>query len=243
MSSFPANIGRGYREALDLLFPPPKRGHHGSSFVIPAGDRYSSRGQRPRKARPQRRPTLKGSNSCDAPPVSRPPPTIVRPLQGRITCVTLSGGVAPGYCMAPLQGTKKRSLLKPLHHPFLTPRRAEPNSPCSVSKFRRISLAACIFPHYLSQTPALESHPEVPGARGNHCARDTCASRSVRIGSRTHKAASLTKGWVSWRLQKHFPGGNAGGIHRANRAPQIHHAPPRVPGGQPARPGVQSNTP
>jgi len=36
------------------------------ALLIPAGDLYNSRGQRPRKTRPARRPTLKGSNSSGA---------------------------------------------------------------------------------------------------------------------------------------------------------------------------------
>jgi len=82
---------------------------------IPEGDSESSRGQRPRNARPLDLVTLKGSMTeprnrdlrknaganatnvfCDR--------RLLRPFQGRFCFVTLSGGVAPGYCILPLRG-------------------------------------------------------------------------------------------------------------------------------------------
>jgi hypothetical protein len=45
-----------------------------------------------------------------------PRPKGIRPLQGRGTSVALSGGVAPGYYLVPLQGTKNLPLgLTPRH--------------------------------------------------------------------------------------------------------------------------------
>jgi len=67
-----SNLGRADRKAFYLLFAPPERPRRAPS-LIPAGDRYSSRGQRPRKTRPPQGATLKGSNSGDATPVLRSP--------------------------------------------------------------------------------------------------------------------------------------------------------------------------
>jgi hypothetical protein len=70
--SFPlSKLDRVDRKVFYLLFRPPERPPHGSPS-IPAGDRYSSRGQRPRKTRPQQGPTLKGSNLGGITPVLRP---------------------------------------------------------------------------------------------------------------------------------------------------------------------------
>ena len=66
-----SKLDRVERKVFYLLFAPPERPPHGSSS-IPAGDRYSSRGQRPRKTRPQLGPTLKGSNTSGVTPVLRP---------------------------------------------------------------------------------------------------------------------------------------------------------------------------
>jgi len=52
-------------------FAPPERPWH-CRPLIPGGDRYSSRGQRPRKTRPQQGPTLKGSNPGGVTAVLRP---------------------------------------------------------------------------------------------------------------------------------------------------------------------------
>jgi len=61
--------------------------------------------------------TLQGSNAGDVTPVLLPMAQANATLQGRGTSVALSGGVAPGYYLLPLQGTKDL--------PFgLTPRHA-----------------------------------------------------------------------------------------------------------------------
>jgi len=51
-------------------FARPERPWH-CRPLIPGGDRYSSRGQRPRKTRPQQGPPLKGSNPGGVTPVLR----------------------------------------------------------------------------------------------------------------------------------------------------------------------------
>ena len=66
-----SNLGRGPRQASYLPIARPERSLHCPS-LIPAGDRYSSRGQRPRKTRPPAGPTLKGSNPGGLTPVLRP---------------------------------------------------------------------------------------------------------------------------------------------------------------------------
>jgi hypothetical protein len=58
----------------------------------------------------------------------------MRPFQGRGTSLALSGGVAPGYYLVPLQGTKKspralvsdtRNTSLPLRTPRMTPNGSE----------------------------------------------------------------------------------------------------------------------
>ena len=66
-----SNIGRAERKASDLLLASRGRPRRCVS-LIPAGDRYSSRGQRPRKTRPPQGPTLKGSNPGGVTPILRP---------------------------------------------------------------------------------------------------------------------------------------------------------------------------
>jgi hypothetical protein len=66
-----SNLGRADGKAFYLLLAPPEHPRHCPS-LIPAGDQLSSRGQRPRKTRPQPGPTLKGSNPGGVPPVLRP---------------------------------------------------------------------------------------------------------------------------------------------------------------------------
>ena len=65
-----SNISRADRKAPYLLLAPLER-RRGCVSLIPAGDRLSSRGQRPRKTRPQQGPTLKGSNPGSVTPVLR----------------------------------------------------------------------------------------------------------------------------------------------------------------------------
>src|ERR1035441_9314934 len=43
----------------------------------------------------------------------------MRPLQGRRLCATLSGGVAPGYYLVPLQGAKTYGFFRNLFGPAL----------------------------------------------------------------------------------------------------------------------------
>jgi hypothetical protein len=131
--SFPlSKLGRTVRKVSYLLFTPPERPPHGSS-LIPAGDRYSSRGQRPRKTRPQQGPTLKGSNPGGVTPVLRPaaqgnatPPGseiergAFRGRCPRLLCCALSGHIE-------LRLRKARCatltiLTLAIMHPFLTPR-------------------------------------------------------------------------------------------------------------------------
>ena len=108
--SFPlSKLGRTVRKVSYLLFTPPERPPHGSS-LIPAGDRYSSRGQRPRKTRPQQGPTLKGSNPGGVTPVLRPA------AQGHVT-PSESGnerrafpGALPPACILCLAGHEKPTL-------------------------------------------------------------------------------------------------------------------------------------
>jgi hypothetical protein len=79
--------------------------------------------------RPPRGPTrqLTGRMRVTSPRSCGPRPKGIRPLQGRGTSVALSGGVAPGYYLVPLQGTKNL--------PFgLTPR--HPVSDITDSSFR-----------------------------------------------------------------------------------------------------------
>jgi hypothetical protein len=64
------NIGPADPKASDLPLARPERPLHCPS-LIPAGDRYSSRGQRPRKTPPPAGPTLKGSNPGGVTPVLR----------------------------------------------------------------------------------------------------------------------------------------------------------------------------
>jgi hypothetical protein len=66
-----SNLGRAARKAFYLLLARPEPPWNGPS-LIPAGDPYGSRGQRPRKTHPQASPTLKGSNAGDVTPVLRP---------------------------------------------------------------------------------------------------------------------------------------------------------------------------
>jgi len=74
-----------------------------SSARCPGRAGVSSRGQRPRKRRVGRRMTLKGSYELRF-RHSRSRRRFIRPLQGRSRARPDSGGVAPGYCMNPLQG-------------------------------------------------------------------------------------------------------------------------------------------
>jgi hypothetical protein len=55
----------------------------------------------------------------------------MRPSQGRGTSLTLSGGVAPGYYLVPLQGTKNLPLGVTLRRLFLTSRIAVFGCTCS----------------------------------------------------------------------------------------------------------------
>ena len=86
--------------------------------LIPAGDPYSSRGQRPRKTCPQPSPTLKGSSPVESRRTCIPRPGPVRPLQARESNATPSGGVAPGYFLVPLQGPKCSALACPMARVF-----------------------------------------------------------------------------------------------------------------------------
>jgi hypothetical protein len=90
--------------------------------LIPGGDQLSSRGQRPRKTRPQQGPTLKGSNTGGVTPVLRPAAQGNTTPSGSGNERRLSGGVAPGYYLVPLQGTKKLPFGLTLRPPFLTSR-------------------------------------------------------------------------------------------------------------------------
>ncbi len=65
-------------EGVLTAFCPPERPQH-YRLLIPGGDREISRGQRPRKTRPQQGPTLKGSNPGGATVVLR------RAAQGNAT--------------------------------------------------------------------------------------------------------------------------------------------------------------
>ncbi len=99
-----SNLGRADGIAFYLILMPPERPRYCPS-LIPTGDQEGSRGQRPRKTRPGRGRTLKGSNPRAVTAVPRP--GVMRPFQGRGTIFALSRGVAPGYSLVPLQGTKK----------------------------------------------------------------------------------------------------------------------------------------
>ena len=67
-----SNLVKPNGRAFYLLFAPPGRSRR-CPFLIPAGDPYSSRGQRPRNARPQGSATLKGSHSGSLMPIMGPP--------------------------------------------------------------------------------------------------------------------------------------------------------------------------
>jgi hypothetical protein len=66
-----SNLGRADQKAFCLLFAPLQHPRHGPS-LIPAGDQYSSRGQRPRNTYRSQGATLKGSNAAGVTPVLRP---------------------------------------------------------------------------------------------------------------------------------------------------------------------------
>ena len=87
-----SNLGRADRKALYLLFARPERPRHCPS-LIPAGDRYNSRGQRPRKTRPPQGPTLKGSNPAGVTPVLRPAAVRALGVTRRIFRSKLSQGI------------------------------------------------------------------------------------------------------------------------------------------------------
>ena len=127
-----SNLGRAGRKEFYLLLARPEPPRNGPS-LIPAGDPYSSRGQRPRKMRPQLGPTPQARDRMrvTSPPSCGPPPKGIRPLQGRGTSVALSGSVAPGYYMVPLQGTKNLPFGLPRGTPLLTSRAAAFGHPCS----------------------------------------------------------------------------------------------------------------
>jgi hypothetical protein len=55
----------------------------------------------------------------------------MRPLQGRGTDGAHSGGVAPGYYLVPLQGTKNPTFGPTLRRPFLTSQIGLFGYPCS----------------------------------------------------------------------------------------------------------------
>jgi hypothetical protein len=60
-----SSLGRADQKAFFLLLEPPERPRH-CPPLIPGGDQYSSRGQRPRKTSPPQDTTLKGSNTGGA---------------------------------------------------------------------------------------------------------------------------------------------------------------------------------
>src|SRR5208283_5378127 len=75
----------------------PERSRHGPS-LIPSGDTYNSRGQRPWKKRSHEGLALKGSNPCALTPNLRSPgPEGCDPFRAGGSNVSLSGGAAPGY--------------------------------------------------------------------------------------------------------------------------------------------------
>jgi len=127
-----SNLGRASRKLFYLLFARPGRPRNPLS-LIPAGDPYSSRGQRPRKMRPPQGPIpqARGRIRVTSPRSCGPRPKGIRPLQGRGTSVGHSGGVAPGYYLVPLQGTKKIPFSLTLQHAFLSSRTAASGYPCS----------------------------------------------------------------------------------------------------------------
>ena len=65
----------------------------------------------PPKNAPQQSVTLKGSNPFRIAPVLLPRPGVGRPLQGRESNVTLSGGIAPSYFMVPFAGEERADTL------------------------------------------------------------------------------------------------------------------------------------
>jgi len=101
-----SNLRRADQKAFFLLFAPPERPRNGPS-LIPTGDPYGSRGQRPRKLRPTEVRPWKGRIRMASHWACVLRPRVMRPFQGRGTSLALSGGVAPGYYLVPLQGTKR----------------------------------------------------------------------------------------------------------------------------------------
>jgi hypothetical protein len=74
--------------------------------LIPAGDQLNSRGQRPRKSGP---PGAVDPDRVNDPGFGfrdSPRSQAMRPFQGQGAADYSSGGVAPGYCLSPLQGTR-----------------------------------------------------------------------------------------------------------------------------------------
>jgi hypothetical protein len=98
------DLGPGHRKALDLLFARPERPRNGPS-LIPAGDPYSSRGQRPRKMGPTQGPTLKGSNAGDLTPVLRPAAQGNTPLPGS-GIERIPGALPPATILCPCRARK-----------------------------------------------------------------------------------------------------------------------------------------
>jgi hypothetical protein len=149
-------------------FCPPERPRNGPS-LIPAGDPYSSRGERPRKMRPPQGPTpqARGRMPVTSPRSCGPRPKGIRPPQGRGTSVALSGGVArqpTDYYLVPLQGTK--------NPPFgLAPR--HPASDITDSCFRLYTLR-------------MTCHPDPPRGRRirffSHPAKKLHVSTTAKTG-------------------------------------------------------------
>jgi hypothetical protein len=81
----------------------------------------------------------------------------------------------------------------------------------NLQKRHDISMGRLFLP--LIQTPVQESRPEVPYARGNHCARDTFASRIASIAIRSHEAISWPRDCFSFHPQKPSPRVNDGLRH------------------------------
>ena len=87
---------------MHLLRPPKSRRycHH----FNPRRGYIQSPGATPPESVPPQRPTLKGSNHGDGRTFLGYGARVMRPLQGRGSNAPCSGGVAPGYLIAPLQG-------------------------------------------------------------------------------------------------------------------------------------------
>ncbi len=111
-----SGLGRPDRKAFYMLLAPPEHCRRCPS-LIPRGDQYSSRGQRPRRTCPPQGPTQKGANPGGVTPLR-----VIRPFQGRGTNLAHSEGIAPGYYLVPLQGTKNLPFGLSPRRPFLTSR-------------------------------------------------------------------------------------------------------------------------